>query len=200
MESIKMDLALVSKALSNPTRVRLLEYLLQKRMANKGDLMTEMGLERAALDHHLKSLIEAGLIQTMDVVIDRVRNCLCFPLMSVLVENKQEIDPSVVREVVGTEIESDINHDEIQEKALREVEKGNLNHVDAVAIVRTLFEHRGRGTKNMCSVCGRIKKMVDLSLCDRCFRPVCTSCHRTIAKDSQESELFCDRCLAQEFG
>ena len=195
-----MDLASVSKALSNPTRVRLLDYLLEKRMVNKGDLMTEMRLERAALDHHLKPLIEAGLIQTMDVVIDRVKNCLCFPLVSVSVESKQEIDPSIVREVVGSEIESDINHDEIQEKAQKEVEKGNLNQVDAIAIVRTLFDHRGRGTKNMCSVCGRIKKMADLSLCDRCFRPVCTNCHRIIAKGSQESELFCDRCLAQEFG
>jgi DNA-binding transcriptional ArsR family regulator len=195
-----MDLSAVSKALSNPTRIKLLDYLLEKRMVNKGDLMAEMNLERAALDHHLKPLIEAGLIQTMDVVIDRVKNCLCFPLLSVSIESKQEIDPSIVREVVGREIESDINHDEIQEKAQREVEKGNLNQADAVAIVRTLFEHRGRGTKNMCSVCGRIKKMGDLSLCDRCFRPVCTSCHRIIAKDSQESELFCDRCLAQEFG
>jgi DNA-binding transcriptional ArsR family regulator len=195
-----MDLSAVSKALSNSTRVKLLDYLLEKRMVNKGDLMAEMNLERAALDHHLKPLIEAGLIQTMDVVIDRVKNCLCFPLVSVSVESKQEIDPSVVREVVGSEIESDINHDEIQEKAQREVEKGNLNQADAVAIVRTLFEHRGRGTKNMCSVCGRIKKMADLTLCDRCFRPVCTSCHRIISKNSQERELLCDRCLAQEFG
>jgi DNA-binding transcriptional ArsR family regulator len=195
-----MDLSAVSKALSNSTRVKLLDYLLEKRMVNKGDLMAEMHLERAALDHHLKPLIQAGLIQTMDVVIDRVKNCLCFPLVSVSVESKQEIDPSIVREVVGSEIESDINHDEIQEKAQREVEKGNLNQADAVAIVRTLFEHRGRGTKNMCSVCGRIKKMADLTLCDRCFRPVCTSCHRIISKNSQERELLCDRCLAQEFG
>lgn len=195
-----MDLSAVSKALSNSTRVKLLDYLLEKRMVNKGDLMAEMNLERAALDHHLKPLIQAGLIQTMDVVIDRVKNCLCFPLVSVSVESKQEIDPSIVREVVGSEIESDINHDEIQEKAQREVEKGNLNQADAVAIVRTLFEHRGRGTKNMCSVCGRIKKMADLTLCDRCFRPVCTSCHRIISKNSQERELLCDRCLAQEFG
>jgi DNA-binding transcriptional ArsR family regulator len=195
-----MELSAFSKALSNPARVKLLDYLLEKRIVNKGDLMAEMGFERATLDHHLKPLIEAGLVQTMDVVIDRVKNCLCFPLVSVTLETKQEIDPSVVHEIVGTEIESDIDHNEIQEKAQTELEKGNLNQADAIAIVRTLFEHRGRGTKNMCSVCGRIKKMADLSLCDRCFRPVCTSCHRIIAKENQGRELFCDRCLAQEFG
>lgn len=162
--------------------------------------MAEMGLERAALDHHLKPLVQSGLIQTMDVVIDKVKNCLCFPLFSISIERKREVDPMVVREVIGIEIESDINHDEIQEKAQREVEKGNLAQTDAVAIVRTLFEHRGRGTKNMCSVCGRIKKMANLSLCDHCFRPVCSDCQRVIEKDSNNTELLCDRCLSQLFG
>lgn len=195
-----MDLAKVTKALSNPARVKLLEYLLEKRIMNKGDLMTEFRMERAALDHHLKPLIEAGLVQTMDVVIDKVRNCLCFPLASVTIDSKEEISPKVVRDVVGDEIESDINHDEIQEKAQKEVEKGTLNQEDAIAIVRTLFEHRGRGTKNMCSVCGRIKKMADLSLCDQCFRPVCSTCHRMIEKDKKSRELLCDRCVSQMFG
>jgi DNA-binding transcriptional ArsR family regulator len=195
-----MELDKVAKALSNPTRVKILDYLMKKRMVNKGDLMEEVKLERAALDHHLKPLIQAGLVQTMDVVIDRVKNCLCFPLFSVSIEKREEIDPDIVRQVVGLEIESDINHDEIQNKAQKQVEKGNLNQEDAVAIVRTLFEHRGRGTKNMCSVCGRIKKMADLSLCDNCFRPVCSSCHRVIEKDDIEKELLCDRCVSQLFG
>ncbi len=195
-----MNLTKVSKALSNPTRVKLLNYLLEKRIMNKGDLMAELGLERAALDHHLKPLTDAGLVQTLDVVIDRVRNCLCFPLVSVKIESTQEVSPKVVRDIVGEEIESDINHDEIQRKAQKEVEMGNLNQEDAVAIVRTLFEHRGRGTKNMCSVCGRIKKMVDLSLCNHCFRPVCSNCHRVIEKDQDKKELLCDRCVSQMFG
>jgi DNA-binding transcriptional ArsR family regulator/ribosomal protein S14 len=195
-----MDLTKVSKALSNPTRVKLLNYLLEKRIMNKGDLMVELGLERAALDHHLKPLTDAGLVQTLDVVIDKVRNCLCFPLVSVTIESTQEISPKVVRDVVGEEIESDINHDEIQRKAQKEVEMGNLNQEDAVAIVRTLFEHRGRGTKNMCSVCGRIKKMADLALCNHCFRPVCSNSHRLIEKNQDNKELLCDRCVSQMFG
>jgi len=195
-----MDLAKISKALSNPTRVKILEYLLEKRIMNKGDLMAEFAMERAALDHHLKPLREAGLIQTLDVVIDKVRNCLCFPVYSVTLDTKKEITPDVVRSVVGLEIESDINHDEIQENAQKEVEKGNLKQEDAVAIVRTLFEHRGRGTKNMCSVCGRIKKMSDLTLCSQCFRPVCSNCHQVIEKGDLPKELLCDRCVSQMFG
>jgi len=195
-----LNLAKVTKALSNPVRVRLLEYLLEKRILNKGDLMAELSLERAALDHHLKPLVDAGLVQTMDVVIDKVRNCLCFPVFSVNIQSSQEISPAVVRDIIGEEIESDINHVEIQEKAQREVEAGNLHQEDAIAIVRTLFDHRGRGTKNMCSVCGRIKKMADLTLCDQCFRPVCSNCRRMIEKDKESKELLCDRCVSQMFG
>jgi hypothetical protein len=195
-----MDLVKISRALSNPTRLKLLDYLIEKRIMNKGDLMTQLGLERAALDHHLRPLIDAGLVQTMDVIIDNIRNCLCFPVASVAIGSKKEVPPDVVRSIIGVEIESDIDHNEIQEKAQAEVKKGNLHHEDAVAIVRTLFEHRGRGTKNMCSVCGRIKKMADLSLCDRCFRPVCSNCGRVIETSEGTKELLCDRCVSQMFG
>jgi DNA-binding transcriptional ArsR family regulator len=194
------DLLTVSRALSNPTRIKILDYLLSKRIANKGDIMDEMNLERAALEHHLKSLIEAGIIGVYDVVIDRVKNSLCFPLVSISVTKQPEVSASVVMDIIGSEIESDVNHDEIQEKVQDEVEHGRLEQEDAVAIVRTLFAHRGRGTKNMCVVCGRIRKMSDLSLCDRCFRPVCSKCEHVIQRDYETSELLCDRCLAEMFG
>ncbi|MHA2021510.1 MAG: ArsR/SmtB family transcription factor [Candidatus Thorarchaeota archaeon] len=193
------DLLSVSKALSNPTRVRILEYLLTKRVANKGDVMDELGLERAALEHHLKPLVDARIISILDVVIDRVKNSLLFPLVSVSLDKKPEISADALSDVIGTEIESDVNHDEIQEKAQAEVKAGRLDQEDAVAIVRTLFEHRGRGTKNMCSVCGRIRKMADLTLCERCFRPACTKCNQNIQREDGASELLCDRCLNQLF-
>ena len=193
------DLLPISKALSNPTRVRILEYLLAKRVANKGDVMEELGLERAALDHHLKPLMDAELVSFLDVVIDKVKNSLLFPLASVRLDRQLELSPDAMRNVIGTQIESDVNHDEIEEKAQAEVKAGRLDQEDAVAIVRTLFAHRGRGTKNMCSVCGRIRKMADLTLCERCLRPACTSCHQTIQRDEGGSELLCDRCLNQLF-
>ena len=193
------DVLPVSKALSNATRVRILEYLLTKRVANKGDVIEELGLERAALEHHLKPLVDAKLVSILDVVIDKVKNSLLFPVASVSLEKSPEISADAMSDVIGTEIESDVNHDEIQEKAQAEVKAGRLDQEDAVAIVRTLFEHRGRGTKNMCSVCGRIRKMVDLKLCERCFRPACTKCNQNIQRDDGGSELLCDRCVNQMF-
>jgi DNA-binding transcriptional ArsR family regulator len=189
----------VFKALANQTRVQILDYLLQKRIANKGDIMEALGLERAALEHHLAPLVKAELVGSIDVVIDKVKNSLCFPLASAKVTKSSELQAEAIREVIGTEIESDVNHDEIQEKAQAEVEAGRLNQEDAVAIVRTLFEHRGRGTKNICSVCGRMRKMADLTLCSRCFRPVCSNCVQTLEREDGSKELLCGRCLEQMF-
>ncbi|MFX0107980.1 MAG: ArsR/SmtB family transcription factor [Candidatus Hodarchaeota archaeon] len=188
------------RALSNPIRVQIFDYLLSKRVANKGDIMKELGLERAALEHHLRPLIDAELVGTLDVVIDKVKNSLCFPVASLSLTKDPEISTEAISDVIGHEIESDVNHDEIQEKAQAAVKMGVLEQEDAIAIVRTLFEHRGRGTKNMCSVCGRIRKMADLSLCNRCFRPVCTKCEHVIQREGHSTELLCDRCLDQMFG
>ena len=195
-----VDLLTVSRALSNQTRIKILDYLLSKRISNKGDIMDEMNLERAALEHHLKSLTDAGIVGIYDVVIDKVKNSLCFPLISISLTKTPEVSASVVMDVIGPEIESDVNHDEIQEKAQAAVDNGRLEQEDAVAIVRTLFAHRGRGTKNMCVVCGRIRKMSDLNLCERCFRPVCSKCEHIIQREDNTSQLFCDRCLADMFG
>ena len=57
-------------------RIQILEYLLVRRVANKSDLRELTGLERAALDHHLRPLEEAGLVGVVDIMIDRVKNSL----------------------------------------------------------------------------------------------------------------------------
>ncbi|MHA2602680.1 MAG: helix-turn-helix domain-containing protein [Candidatus Thorarchaeota archaeon SMTZ1-83] len=194
------DLRSVAEALSNPVRMRIFEYLLERRVANKSDLLTETGLERASLNHHLKSLAKADLVGTIDVRIDKVRNSLCFLRTSVTLDSKSELSSEEVRALLGTEVESDVDHTEIEEKAQRAIRNGELDRDDAKAILRTLFEHRGRGTKNTCTSCGRIKKMSDLALCDNCLRPACKSCRQTVDKTEGGTETICDRCMKELFG
>ena len=194
------DLRSVAEALSNPVRMRIFEYLLERRVANKSDLLTETGLERASLNHHLKSLAKADLVGTIDVRIDKVRNSLCFLRTSVTLDSKSELSSEEVRALLGTEVESDVDHTEIEEKAQRAIRNGELDRDDAKAILRTLFEHRGRGTKNTCTSCGRIKKMSDLALCDNCLRPACKSCRQTVDKTEGGTETICDMCMKELFG
>ncbi|UCH04097.1 MAG: helix-turn-helix transcriptional regulator [Candidatus Thorarchaeota archaeon] len=194
------NLQSVAKALSNPVRMQIFEYLLERRVANKSDLLAETGLERASLNHHLRSLAEAGLVVSVDVTIDKVRNSLCFLSASVSLESRSELSSQGVRALLGSEVESDVDHTEIEERAQRAIGKGELARDDAKAILRTLFEHRGRGTKNTCTSCGRIKRMSDLALCDNCLRPACQSCRQKVDKTEGGAETICDRCMRELFG
>ncbi|MFQ5832801.1 MAG: winged helix-turn-helix domain-containing protein [Candidatus Thorarchaeota archaeon] len=194
------NLQTIAKALSNSVRIDVLEYLLEKRVANKSDLLARTNLERAALDHHLRPLLAAGLIGIVDVTIDKIKNSLCFPAASITLTKNPELSSEGIRSLLGTEVESDVDHSEIEERAQRAIRLGEISREDAKAILRTLFEHRGRGTKNTCTSCGRIKKMTYLSLCDNCLRPACKDCVETVQRTEGETQTICDRCVREMFG
>ncbi|MFW9800298.1 MAG: ArsR family transcriptional regulator [Candidatus Thorarchaeota archaeon] len=194
------NLQTIAKALSNPVRIDILEYLLERRVANKSELLARTKLKRAALDHHLRPLLTAGLIGIVDVTIDKVRNSLCFPASSITLTRNPEMSSDGIGVLLGTEVESDVDHSEIEEKAQRAIRNGEIRRGDAKAILRTLFEHRGRGTKNTCASCGRIKKMTYLTLCDNCLRPACNDCVENVQRTEGETHTICDRCVREMFG
>ncbi len=194
------DLLHIAKALSNPVRIEILEYLKEKRIANKSDLLMKTGLERAALDHHLRPLINAGLVGILEITIDKVKNSLCYPKSSVSFSKTDELSSDSIRAVLGDSVESDVDHQAIEERAQRAIRNSDLDRDDAKAILRTLFEHRGKGTKNTCTSCGRIKRMTELALCDYCLRPACSKCRKQVQKREGGSEMICDRCMREMFG
>jgi DNA-binding transcriptional ArsR family regulator len=194
------DLLRISKALSNPVRIKIMDYLNEKRIANKSDLLAKTGLERAALDHHLKPMVDAGLVGILEITIDKVRNSFCYPKSSISLDVNDELSSDSIRAVLGEAIERDEDHQAIEERAQDAIKKNEINREDAKAILRTLFEHRGRGTKNTCSSCGRIKKMTELALCDHCLKPACDKCRRKIQIREGGTEMICDRCMREMFG
>ena len=162
--------------------------------------MDHFNIERATLDHHLKPLAEAGLIGQIQVTIDKVKNILCVPLQSVSLKMETEIDSNQILAIIGDDISIDVDHQEIQERVQREVHRKSITTEDAKAIIRTVFEHRGRATKNLCASCGRIRKMTDLKLCDVCLKPACSKCIQEVKRTDDQIELICDRCVRDQFG
>lgn len=57
------EIATVAKALSNPARVAILEYLLKSNACINSDLVQELGLAQATISQHLRELKEIGLIK-----------------------------------------------------------------------------------------------------------------------------------------
>jgi len=56
-------LAKMLKALGNPVRFRIMEYLAEKQMCITGDIVIFASLAQSTVSQHLKVLREAGLIQ-----------------------------------------------------------------------------------------------------------------------------------------
>ncbi len=57
------QLANLAKALANPARIAIIEYLLKVDSCICGDIVTELPLAQPTISQHLKELKNAGIIQ-----------------------------------------------------------------------------------------------------------------------------------------
>ena len=67
-------LAKLTKALSHPARIAIIQLLAQRESCICGDITDELPLAQSTVSQHLKALKEVGLIQGQ---IDGVRTCYC---------------------------------------------------------------------------------------------------------------------------
>jgi ArsR family transcriptional regulator, arsenate/arsenite/antimonite-responsive transcriptional repressor len=68
------ELALITKALAHPMRVRILRILLERQACLCGEIVAELPISQATVSQHLKILKEAGLVQGE---INGPRVCYC---------------------------------------------------------------------------------------------------------------------------
>lgn len=69
-----VELAMLSKALGHPARVKIVRLLIRKNACICGDIVEELALAQSTVSQHLKVLKEAGLIRGE---IDGPRVCYC---------------------------------------------------------------------------------------------------------------------------
>jgi ArsR family transcriptional regulator len=69
-------LAKMLKALGNPVRFRIMEYLAEKQMCITGDIVIFASLAQSTVSQHLKVLREAGLIQG-EIEGPATNYCIC---------------------------------------------------------------------------------------------------------------------------
>lgn len=74
------DLADITRALSHPARIRILQYLAKQDSCVCGDLVAEIGLAQATISQHLKELKNKGLIKG---TIEGASVCYCIDLSAV---------------------------------------------------------------------------------------------------------------------
>jgi ArsR family transcriptional regulator len=58
------QLAKIAQALSDPTRLRIFEAIAAKKEVNCSEIVSQYDLAPGTVSHHLKTLSEAGLIES----------------------------------------------------------------------------------------------------------------------------------------
>lgn len=67
-------LAIILKALANPARIAILQYIIKQNACICNDLVSELGLAQATISQHLKELKNIGIIKGN---IEGVSVCYC---------------------------------------------------------------------------------------------------------------------------
>ena len=70
----EINLALLSKAISNPARVLILKELANRKLCVCGEIVDVLPLAQATVSQHLKELKEIGLLKGS---VDGVKSCYC---------------------------------------------------------------------------------------------------------------------------
>ena len=70
----EINLALLSKAISNPARVLILKELANRKSCVCGEIVDVLPLAQATVSQHLKELKEIGLIKGS---VDGAKSCYC---------------------------------------------------------------------------------------------------------------------------
>lgn len=71
----QQKLARYAKALGNPTRVAIMEFLLQQETCFFGDIHEQLPIAKATASQHLAELKDAGLIQG-EIMPPKVKYCI----------------------------------------------------------------------------------------------------------------------------
>ena len=71
----QIELARFAKALSNPARIAILEFLASQDTCFFGDIHEVLPIAKATVSQHLKELKEAGLIQG-EIETPKVKYCI----------------------------------------------------------------------------------------------------------------------------
>ena len=74
-DSEMIDIALFAKAVSNPARLAILNYLAQTKSCISGDISDFLPLSRTTVSQHLKVLRDSGLIKG-EIDGPRINYCL----------------------------------------------------------------------------------------------------------------------------
>lgn len=195
------DYSPLFEALSSERRRELFEFISELNFVSKNDLVIKFNMKRASLNHHLESMIKAGLIHELPLLLDGRKHSFLIPAVRIfpkrLVEDKKETQDLVKQLRIWTDRNITLNNWNILRESL-----SNLNIPEdlVTAVELRLFPTIGTRASidaNYCFVCHTNKAH---QVCYTCENLVCKVHTYKIDREELGTISLCPNCVSKFFG
>jgi len=191
----------VFEALNSERRRELFHFILSQNFVSKNDLSIKFNLKRASLNHHLTSMINAGLIQEVPLLFDSRKHTFLIPTVKIfperLVEVQQDKQQLIDQLRIWTDrnvtldnwniLRKSLDNLDIQEDLVESIEMRLFPLIGTRASIET----------NYCFVCRANKAHQP---CFACKNLVCKVHSYKIDREELGAINLCPNCVKKFFG
>ncbi len=191
----------IFEALDNERRIELYEYILQRIFISKSELAKKYDLNRASLNHHLKIMLNAGIIFERGLILDGRKQIFITP--AVVLHPERLIEPMEEYLNLAEQLEEWTRRNLTTEtwRILKDElnrQKISPNIVDMIEI--RLFPSlmkRESTTTEYCYICRTEEAR---SSCNICKNLICKTHMHEIKRERDEPIILCPNCVEKFFG
>lgn len=195
------DFSPLFEALSSERRTELFEFISKHNFVSKNDLVIKFNMKRASLNHHLTSMIKAGLIHELSLLLDGRKHAFLIPAVKIfperLVEDQKETRELIKQLRIWTDRNLSLNNWSILRESLSNLE---IPEDLVTSVELRLFPSIGTRASidtNYCFVCHTNKAQ---QACYSCKNLVCKVHTYKIDRDELGTISLCPNCVNKFFG
>lgn len=188
------------ESLDNERRLELFEYIEQERFVSKNKLAEKFELKRASLNHHLESMIKAGLIYEKNMNLGGRKQSFVFPAVKLRPEKFLELKKEFHELGELLEIWENRILDADSWQILREELNRSQIEPKIIDIVEIqLFPAVGKKstTINFCVICHDKEPQ---HACNVCKNLICQQHVHKIEREEEDVVTLCPNCVEKFFG
>ncbi|MFX0123415.1 MAG: hypothetical protein ACFFAE_07220 [Candidatus Hodarchaeota archaeon] len=191
----------VFEALNSERRRELFQFISTQYFVSKNDLSIKFNLKRASLNHHLASMINAGLIQEVPLLLDGRKHTFIIPTVKIfperLIEDQKDKQKLVDQLRIWTDRNVTLDNWNILRKSL-----DNLDIPEELvsSIEFRLFPMVGTRVSIEANYCFACRTNKAQQACFACRNLICKVHSYEIDREELGSIILCPNCVNKFFG
>lgn len=195
------DYSSLFEALNSERRRELFQFISTLNFVSKNDLSIKFNMKRASLNHHLSSMINAGLIHEVSLLFDGRKHTFIIPTVKIfpdrLIEAKKDTQKLLDQLRIWTDENVTLSNWNILRESLNNLDIPE-ELVDSIEFrLFPLIGTRASTETNYCFVCRTNKAQ---QVCFACKNLVCNVHSYRIDRDELGSINLCPNCVNKFFG